>query len=141
MCLLKFVGATGRSTDLLLVLRCVPAEDKTIALGIGSMLFSVLSFIPSPIVFGWILDSYCLVWGKTCSTKGNCWLYDTSSLRYTMNLVSATLILVGSFWHIAVWYYAKDVKIFDDEEVKKNPQKEEPEITELMEKPSKNDKN
>ncbi|SPP90186.1 solute carrier organic anion transporter family member 74D-like [Drosophila guanche] len=139
MCLLKFVGATGRSTDLLLVLRCVPAEDKTIALGIGSMLFSVLSFIPSPIVFGWILDSYCLVWGKTCSTKGNCWLYDTSSLRYTMNLVSATLILVGSFWHIAVWYYAKDIKIFDDEELTDKARKGE--LMELKSKPSKNGKN
>ncbi|XP_026841496.1 solute carrier organic anion transporter family member 5A1 isoform X1 [Drosophila persimilis] len=139
MCILKFVGATGRSTDLLLVLRCVPEEDKTIALGIGSMLFSVMSFIPSPIVFGWLLDSYCLVWGKTCSTKGNCWLYDTSSLRYTMNLVSAVLILMGSFWHIAVWYYAKDIKIFDEEELKDNPRKEE--LTELKEKPIKSDTN
>lgn len=81
MCFLKFVGATGRSSNLLLALRCVPSKDKTFSLGFGSMVYSVLAFIPSPIVFGWMLDSYCLVWGKTCSSKGNCWIYDTKSLR------------------------------------------------------------
>jgi len=81
MCFLKFVGATGRSSNLLLALRCVPSRDKTFSLGFGSMVYSVLTFIPSPIVFGWMLDSYCLVWGKTCTSKGNCWIYDTKSLR------------------------------------------------------------
>ncbi|XP_001975178.3 solute carrier organic anion transporter family member 5A1 [Drosophila erecta] len=116
MCFLKFVGATGRSSNLLLTLRCVPSTDKTFSLGFSSMVFAVLTFIPSPIIFGWMLDSYCLVWGKTCSSKGNCWIYDTKSLRYTMNLVSASLVFLGSFWNIGIWYHAKDMKVFDEEE-------------------------
>jgi hypothetical protein len=24
----------------------------------------------------------CLVWGKTCTGTGNCWLYDTEMLRW-----------------------------------------------------------
>ncbi|XP_017054223.2 LOW QUALITY PROTEIN: solute carrier organic anion transporter family member 74D [Drosophila ficusphila] len=133
MCFLKFVGATGRSSNLLLALRCVPSKDKTFSLGFGSMVYSVLTFIPSPIVFGWMLDSYCLVWGKTCSSKGNCWIYDTKSLRYTMNLVSASLIFLGSFWNIGVWYHAKDMKVFDEEE--KADQTKQDEVIELKEKP------
>ncbi|XP_052840962.1 solute carrier organic anion transporter family member 74D [Drosophila gunungcola] len=133
MCFLKFVGATGRSSNLLLALRCVPSRDKTFSLGFGSMVYSVLTFIPSPIVFGWMLDSYCLVWGKTCSSKGNCWIYDTKSLRYTMNLVCASLIFLGSFWNIGVWYNAKDMKVFDEEETVK--QKIQEEVLELKEKP------
>ncbi|XP_037717409.1 solute carrier organic anion transporter family member 74D [Drosophila subpulchrella] len=133
MCFLKFVGATGRSSNLLLALRCVPSKDKTFSLGFGSMVYSVLTFIPSPIVFGWMLDSYCLVWGKTCTSKGNCWIYDTKSLRYTMNLVSASLIFLGSFWNIGVWYHAKDMKVFDEEETA--PQNNPIEAIELKEKP------
>ncbi|XP_039482175.1 solute carrier organic anion transporter family member 74D [Drosophila santomea] len=133
MCFLKFVGASGRSSNLLLALRCVPSMDKTFSLGFSSMVYAVLTFIPSPIVFGWMLDSYCLVWGKTCGSKGNCWIYDTKSLRYTMNLVCASLIFLGSFWNIGVWYHAKDMKVFDEEE--KTVQAKQIEEIELKEKP------
>ncbi|XP_017835385.1 solute carrier organic anion transporter family member 74D [Drosophila busckii] len=121
MCLLKFVGASARTSNLLLALRCVSAEDKSIALGFASMILAILTFIPSPIFFGWLFDFNCVVWGKICGSRGllgqgNCWLYDTKSLRYTMNIVAAACIFLGSFWNIAVWYYAKNLKIFDEQE-------------------------
>ncbi|XP_020805140.1 solute carrier organic anion transporter family member 4A1 [Drosophila serrata] len=116
MCFLKLVGASSKSTNLLLALRCIPQEDKTFGLGLGSMVASLLGFIPSPIFFGWLIDNYCLVWGKTCSNKGNCWLYDTESLRYALNLTAASFIFVGGFLNIAVWHHAKDLKIFDEED-------------------------
>ncbi|XP_017132036.1 solute carrier organic anion transporter family member 74D isoform X2 [Drosophila elegans] len=116
MCFLKLMGASSKSTNLLIALRCIPPEDKTFALGLGSMVASLLGFIPSPIFFGWLIDNYCLVWGKTCSSKGNCWLYDTASLRYALNLTAASFIFLGGFLNIAVWYHAKNLKIFDEEE-------------------------
>ncbi|XP_034650186.1 solute carrier organic anion transporter family member 74D-like [Drosophila subobscura] len=116
MCLLKLVGASSKSTNLLIALRCIPHEDKTFALGLGSMAASLLGFIPSPIFFGWLIDNYCLVWGKTCSNKGNCWLYDTKSLRYALNLTAAAFIFVAGFLNISVWYHAKNLKIFDEDE-------------------------
>ncbi|XP_030383373.1 solute carrier organic anion transporter family member 74D-like isoform X2 [Scaptodrosophila lebanonensis] len=137
MCFLKFVGSFGRAGNLLLALRCVSTEDKTFSLGFGNTLLSLVSFIPSPIFFGWLLDSFCLVWGKTCSNKGNCWLYDTKSLRYTLNLTSAGLIFVGAFWNIGVWYYAKDLQIFDEESRKEIQE----EIDEFELKETKNDMN
>ncbi|XP_017054172.1 solute carrier organic anion transporter family member 74D isoform X2 [Drosophila ficusphila] len=123
MCFLKLVGASSKSTNLLIALRCIPEEDKTFALGLGSMAASLLGFIPSPIFFGWLIDNYCLVWGKTCTNKGNCWLYDTESLRYALNLTAASFILVGGFLNIIVWYHAKDLKIFDEEESPKGSSK------------------
>ncbi|XP_022217796.2 solute carrier organic anion transporter family member 74D-like [Drosophila obscura] len=116
MCLLKLVGASSKLTNLLIALRCIPQEDKTFALGLGSMAASLLGFIPSPIFFGWLIDNYCLVWGKTCSNKGNCWLYDTKSLRYALNLTAASFIFVAGFLNISVWYHAKNLKIFDEDE-------------------------
>lgn len=81
MCFLKFIGATGRASNFLVSVRCVPEKDKTVAMGFGLMMMSLLAFIPSPIFFGWVLDKLCLVWGKTCTSKGNCWLYDAQALR------------------------------------------------------------
>lgn len=106
----NFIGAAGRSSNFLISVRfvaftiivywvcnffkwsfiikcilsiwsCVNEHDKTVAMGFGLMLLG-LAFIPSPIFFGMILDYACLVWGKTCSGSGNCWLYDGKVLRY-----------------------------------------------------------
>ena len=67
----------------------------------------------------------CLVWGKTCSGTGNCWLYDGETLRYLLNFVAAFFVAIGTLVDLAVWYYVKDLKIFDndDEELKKDNEK------------------
>ncbi|KAH8299715.1 hypothetical protein KR044_005011 [Drosophila immigrans] len=116
MCFLKLVGASSKATNFLISLRCMPPDEKSFGLGLGSMITSLLAFIPSPIFYGWLIDKYCLVWGKTCSNEGNCWLYDTYSLRYVLNYTAATFVLLGSFFNMFVWYYAKDLQIFDENE-------------------------
>lgn len=119
MCFLKFMGATGRTSNFLISLRCVKQEDKTVALGIGSTLIHLFALIPSPILFGYILDKACIVWGKTCSGTGNCWLYDGDTLLYLLNFTAAFFVAVGTIVDVGVWYHAKDLKIFDEEEEKK----------------------
>ncbi|XP_060654708.1 solute carrier organic anion transporter family member 74D-like isoform X1 [Drosophila nasuta] len=114
MCFLKLIGASSKSTNVLITLRCILPADKSLAMGLTGMAACLTALIPSPIFFGWLLDKYCLVWGKTCSNKGNCWLYDTQSLRYTFNLVSAFFIFFGGVLNIAVWLNAKDLKVFDE---------------------------
>lgn len=71
---------TYTHTHLYNQLSCVDEHDKSVAMGFGLMLMG-FAFIPSPIFFGAILDNSCLVWGKTCSGTGNCWLYDGRELR------------------------------------------------------------
>ncbi|KAK3908294.1 Solute carrier organic anion transporter family member 74D [Frankliniella fusca] len=118
VCVLKFSGATGRATNFLVSVRCVEEKDKPVAMGLGITLMSLFAFMPSPIFFGYLMDATCLVWGKTCSGNGNCWLYNGESLRYLLNLTSAGFVLIGALFDAGVWYYVKDVQIFDDEEVK-----------------------
>ncbi|XP_044742065.1 solute carrier organic anion transporter family member 74D [Chrysoperla carnea] len=118
VCLIKFTGASGRASNFLVSVRCVDEVDKPSAMGFGIMILSLLAFIPSPILFGSILDKTCLVWGKTCSGSGNCWLYDSEQLRYVMNFTAATFIIIGVLFDCAVWYYVKHLKIFDDPEEK-----------------------
>ncbi|XP_076662082.1 organic anion transporting polypeptide 58Dc isoform X1 [Halictus rubicundus] len=115
VCLLKFSGATGRASNFLVSVRCVDEKDKTVAMGFGLTIMSLFAFIPSPILFGFILDKTCLVWGKTCSGTGNCWLYNGETLRYLLNFTAASFVTIGTLFDIGVWYFVKDVKIFDEE--------------------------
>uniref|UniRef100_A0A1B0D9E5 Solute carrier organic anion transporter family member n=1 Tax=Phlebotomus papatasi TaxID=29031 RepID=A0A1B0D9E5_PHLPP len=73
MCILKLLGSTGMATNFLINIRCIDEKDKTISMGISFTITSLFSFIPSPIIFGMIMDSTCVLWGKTCSGTGNCW--------------------------------------------------------------------
>ncbi|CAH1153525.1 unnamed protein product [Phaedon cochleariae] len=115
VCILKFSGATGRASNFLVTVRCVEEKDKPVAMGLGLMLMSLCAFVPSPILFGIILDKACLVWGKTCTGNGNCWLYNGETLRYTMNYTAAAFVLIGTLFDVAVWYFVKDLKIFDED--------------------------
>ncbi|XP_034248496.1 solute carrier organic anion transporter family member 74D [Thrips palmi] len=115
VCLLKFSGATGRATNFLVSVRCVEEKDKPVAMGLGITLMSLFAFMPSPIFFGYLMDATCLVWGKTCTGNGNCWLYNGESLRYLLNLTSAGFVLVGTMFDAGVWYFVKNVQIFDDD--------------------------
>ncbi|KAJ8669937.1 hypothetical protein QAD02_001196 [Eretmocerus hayati] len=124
VCLLKFSGATGRASNFLVSVRCVEEKDKTVAMGFSLTIMSLFAFIPSPILFGFILDKTCLVWGKTCSGTGNCWLYNGETLRYLLNFTAASFVTIGTIFDIGVWYYVKDVKIFDDEVEMKDIAKE-----------------
>ncbi|XP_967848.2 solute carrier organic anion transporter family member 74D [Tribolium castaneum] len=115
VCVLKLSGATGRASNFLVTVRCVEEKDKPVAMGFGLMLMSLCAFVPSPILFGIILDKACLVWGKTCTGNGNCWLYNGKTLRYTMNFTAATFVLIGTLFDAGVWFFVKGLKIFDEE--------------------------
>ncbi|XP_058123533.1 solute carrier organic anion transporter family member 74D-like [Anopheles ziemanni] len=136
MCFLKFSGATGRASNFLVSVRCVDERDKAVSMGFGMMVLSLMSFIPSPIFFGLVLDKTCLVWGKTCSGKGNCWLYDGETLRYLLNFIAAGFVIVGTLFDCGVWYYVKDLKIFDDEVKDKEIEFAEKEEEAVMDRPT-----
>lgn len=54
--------------------------------------------------------------GKTCGGTGNCWLYDAESLRYLLNFTAAFFVALGTIGDVFVWYFVKDLKIFDDDD-------------------------
>ncbi|XP_046672748.1 solute carrier organic anion transporter family member 74D-like [Homalodisca vitripennis] len=117
-------GSTGRTSNFLLTLRCVDDSDKTIAMALGLMLVTVFAFIPSPILFGHIIDTTCLVWGKTCTGTGNCWIYDAEKFRYYVNFTALGFISMGCVFDVGLWYYVKGLKIFEDEDESEKPTKE-----------------
>ena len=69
---------------LMVVLRSVAEEEKAFALGIQFVIFRLFGYIPSPIIFGNVIDSTCLLWKQTCegSQGGRCLIYDIVAFRY-----------------------------------------------------------
>lgn len=57
VCMLKFFGATGRSSNFLVGVRCVDEKDKPVAMGFSVTVLSLFAFVPSPIFFGYILGN------------------------------------------------------------------------------------
>lgn len=115
LCIHYFFTGTEGSANFLLGIRCIEEKDKNLSIGLTLSILSLFALVPSPILFGWIIDSTCILWGKTCGGSGNCWLYDTVALRYNVNFVAAIFVVLGTLSDIGTWYHAKNVKIFDEE--------------------------
>ena len=50
-------------------LRAVREEERSLALGLQSIILRVVGSIPGPILFGVFMDKACSLWEQTC---GNC---------------------------------------------------------------------
>ena len=81
---MTLVVAVTQMPVLMVVLRSVEEEEKAFALGIQFVIFRIFGYIPSPILFGNVIDSTCLLWKETCEGEegGRCLLYDIELFRY-----------------------------------------------------------
>ncbi|GMR42727.1 hypothetical protein PMAYCL1PPCAC_12922 [Pristionchus mayeri] len=59
-----------------MMLRVVPFDQRTIAIGVNWTFLRLFGFIPGGILFGWIIDKSCLHWGEKCGVATNCLVYD-----------------------------------------------------------------
>lgn len=114
LCLFKFLIAAGRGFIFLVFMRAVDERDKSAAMGFFVSTSAVFSFIPIPIFYGWLYDTFCLVWGSTCSSKGNCWLYDADGLRFYLCAVSLFSYVVGLILDTIATRFSVKVKCFDE---------------------------
>uniref|UniRef100_T1JNZ4 Solute carrier organic anion transporter family member n=1 Tax=Strigamia maritima TaxID=126957 RepID=T1JNZ4_STRMM len=80
-------------------LRCVPDNQRSLGLGIQWLIIRLLGSIPSPIVFGALMDSTCILWHSTCEGEfGNCRVYnntDMSKILLTVALIGKGVSLVS----------------------------------------------
>ena len=88
--------------------RCVADEQRTLALGLQSLIFRAFGSIPGPIVFGVIFDSTCLFWQFDCDRRGNCWVYDNVALsNRALGLALSGVALNFSFTCLSWLLYPK----------------------------------
>ena len=119
MFILSVFGSMGRIGNVLVALRCISVEDKSLSMAFNVVFMSLFAMLPAPMVYGTIIDNTCILWQEECGSTTNCLLYDTDKLRLALMLTTAFIMLVGVFFDVGVWYEAKDLKIFNSPEVNK----------------------
>ncbi|VDM62882.1 unnamed protein product [Angiostrongylus costaricensis] len=119
----KAVGALfgGLSVvpGMLIVLRSVPPEHRSISLGFNGFLVSLFATLPSPVFWGKIFDMSCIMWQNLCNKTGACAIYDTDWLRIRLNVIYGSLCLIALLSDIWVIYWARGLSLVDEERQQK----------------------
>lgn len=91
---------------LMVVLRSVAEEEKAFALGIQFVIFRLFGYIPSPILFGHVIDSTCLLWKSTCDGEagGRCLMYDIEAFRFKYVGVCCGIKVLSCIVFVLDWY-------------------------------------
>ena len=114
MILTGFVFTANRLPALLVFMRAVDPRDKTTAFTFIVSFISLFALIPGPIIYGAIFDSACILWGTKCGETQHCLVYDTKSLRIRTGSLSVIFFLISLCCEIGIFYYAKNLNIYDD---------------------------
>jgi len=112
--LFKFIASTSRVGEFLIFLRCVDKKDKGILMGIFIWILSVFVFIPTPIFYGAVIDSTCMVWKSVCGENGNCLLYHTDKFRYLIHILPSGFMLLASLFDFGVYLQVKKLDLYKD---------------------------
>nr|DBA32289.1 TPA: hypothetical protein GDO54_000092 [Pyxicephalus adspersus] len=80
-CLAGALASLAQTPSFMLILRNVHPADKSLAIGIQFMLLRILAWLPGPVMFGSVIDSTCIQWGKKCGSKAACQYYNNNLLR------------------------------------------------------------
>jgi len=115
MILSGVIAGTAVIPGILIVLRSVPEEHRSVALGFSGFIVALLSTFPSPIILGNIVDSACIRWAGTgCGSGGFCEIYDPHKLRIRIHAFTGALRTIALLFDIWVWYYAKNLVLMGD---------------------------
>ncbi|CAG5127388.1 unnamed protein product, partial [Candidula unifasciata] len=102
-----FLGTLTLIPQFLLTVRSVEQRDQSLASGTTAFCQTLIGILPSPILFGKMIDMSCSLW----SPSGNCILYDRDRFRYNyygvyLGLRFASLGVIGSL----LWLTHKDAR-------------------------------
>ncbi|KAH9491421.1 Solute carrier organic anion transporter member 1A4 [Bulinus truncatus] len=81
-CVGMFIGCSGIVPGFLMVVRSVESRDQSLATGASAFCQTLVGFLPSPILFGKLIDTTCRLWSNS---GGYCMLYDRLLFRYYFN--------------------------------------------------------
>eukprot|EP00064_Thunnus_orientalis_P016382 superscaffoldBa00003236_g16447 len=85
----------------------VAEQERPFALGMQFVLLRTLAYIPTPIYFGAVIDTTCMLWQQDCGVHGSCWEYDVTSLRFVYFGLAASLKFLGFLFIFLTWYSIK----------------------------------
>ncbi|TRY94933.1 hypothetical protein DNTS_018050 [Danionella cerebrum] len=92
-----------------LITACAQPSAIIVTLRLTPVLSTSLSaaYIPTPIYFGAVIDTTCMLWQQDCGVHGSCWEYDVTSFRFVYFGLAASLKFVGFVFIFLTWYSIK----------------------------------
>lgn len=85
--------------------RSVAEEQRSLALGVQSVLWRIMGSIPGPILFGVIFDSSCVYWQFECNRRGNCWVYNNHLISIRAFFLTITGIAINTIFMFLSWLF------------------------------------
>ncbi|XP_014647520.1 PREDICTED: solute carrier organic anion transporter family member 5A1 isoform X2 [Ceratotherium simum simum] len=105
--IVTFITACAQPSAIIVTLRSVEDEERPFALGMQFVLLRTLAYIPTPIYFGAVIDTTCMLWQQECGVQGSCWEYNVTSFRFVYFGLAAALKFVGFIFIFLAWYSIK----------------------------------
>lgn len=105
--IVTLITACAQPSAIIVTLRSVEEQERPFALGMQFVLLRTLAYIPTPIYFGAVIDTTCMLWQQDCGVHGSCWEYDVTSFRFVYFGLAASLKFVGFVFIFLTWYSIK----------------------------------
>ncbi|TWW73069.1 Solute carrier organic anion transporter family member 5A1 [Takifugu flavidus] len=105
--IVTLITACAQPSAIIVTLRSVAEQERPFALGMQFVLLRTLAYIPTPIYFGAVIDTTCMLWQQDCGVHGSCWEYDVTSLRFVYFGLAASLKFLGFLFIFLTWYSIK----------------------------------
>lgn len=72
--------------------------------------------IPGPIIYGYIIDSTCVIWNDNNGSLGNCQMYDQKRFRHLVNFTAMGFTAIGTGFDLLVWWHGRHMELYNDED-------------------------
>ncbi|XP_068197674.1 solute carrier organic anion transporter family member 5A1-like [Antennarius striatus] len=105
--IVTLITACAQPSAIIVTLRSVAEQERPFALGMQFVLLRTLAYIPTPIYFGAVIDTTCMLWQQDCGVPGSCWEYDVTSLRFVYFGLAASLKFLGFLFIFLTWFSIK----------------------------------
>ncbi|KAL1006304.1 hypothetical protein UPYG_G00070540 [Umbra pygmaea] len=105
--IVTLITACAQPSAIIVTLRSVDEHERPFALGMQFVLLRTLAYIPTPIYFGAVIDTTCMLWQQDCGIHGSCWEYDVTSFRFVYFGLAASLKFIAFVFIFLTWYSIK----------------------------------
>ncbi|KAM4820443.1 solute carrier organic anion transporter family member 1B3-like isoform 2-T4 [Thomomys bottae] len=105
----SFITALGGPAFVLLLVRLVEPELKSLAMGFHSLIIRTAGGILAPIYFGTLIDRTCVKWSITpCGKKGACRMYNSTLFGISFLGIQSGLKSLAIIFYVAlIWAMKK----------------------------------
>ncbi|KAG4066838.1 hypothetical protein HA402_012905 [Bradysia odoriphaga] len=103
---------SGLIGNLIITIRCVLPQDKSLALSMELFLGGLIVYVPGKFAYQFIADEYCQYWS---TDQQKCFLHESPTFGNILNIVTAALIGVSILFDILVFIFVRDLELYGEE--------------------------